>query len=131
MLTYIIIHEQEIFQDFMNNFIRPKKKLFIGSVKKSSIERLVGKVDYYVETPSKDAYYHIDEWWPKVLDFVDEVDLVLPAVGMAGRVIQKRLWKLNKKVHSIELGSMVDTVDDLKTRSWMVDKKDIINKVLI
>jgi hypothetical protein len=50
---------------------------------------------------------------------------------MAGRVIQKRLWKLNKKVHSIELGSMVDTVDDLKTRSWMVDKKDIINKVLI
>jgi hypothetical protein len=26
---------------------------------------------------------------------------------------------------------MVDTVDDLKTRSWMVDKKDIINKVLI
>ena len=131
LLTYIIIHEQEIFQDFMNNFIRPKKKLFIGSVKKSSIERLVGKVDYYVETPSKDAYYHIDEWWPKVLDFVDEVDLVLPAVGMAGRVIQKRLWKLNKKVHSIELGSMVDTVDDLKTRSWMVDKKDIINKVLI
>ena len=59
------------------------------------------------------------------------MDLVLPAVGMAGRVIQKRLWKLNKKVHSIELGSMVDTVDDLKTRSWMVDKKDIINKVLI
>ena len=41
------------------------------------------------------------------------------------------LWKLNKKVHSIELGSMVDTVDDLKTRSWMVDKKEIINKVLI
>jgi hypothetical protein len=91
----------------------------------------VGKVDYHVETPSKDAYYYIDEWWPKVLDYVDEVDLVLPAVGMAGRVVQKRLWELGKDIHSIELGSMVDTVDDLKTRSWMVDKKDIINKVLI
>ena len=131
MLTYIIVHEQQIFKDFMDNFIRPKKKLFIGSIKKSSIERLVGKVDYHVATPSKDAYYHIDEWWPKVLDYVEEVDLVLPAVGMAGRVIQKRLWKLDKQVHSIELGSMVDTVDNLKTRSWMVDKKDIINKVLI
>ena len=65
------------------------------------------------------------------MDYVEEVDLVLPAVGMAGRVVQKRLWKLDKQVHSIELGSMVDTVDNLKTRSWMVDKKDTINKVLI
>ena len=50
---------------------------------------------------------------------------------MAGRVVQKRLWKLNKNVHSIELGSMVDTVDNLNTRSWMVDKKEIIDGILI
>ena len=52
------------------------------------------------------------------------MDLVLPAGGMGGRVIQKRLWNLNKEVHSIELGSMVDVLDDLKTRSWMTNKKD-------
>ena len=44
LLTYIFIHEQDIFLDFMNNFIRPKRKLFIGSIKKSSIQRLVGEV---------------------------------------------------------------------------------------
>ena len=115
----------------MNNFIRPKRKLFIGSIKKSSIEKLVGEVHYHVETPSRDAYYNIDEWWPKVLECVDDVDLVLPAAGMAGRVVQKRLWKLDKNVHSIELGSMVDTVDDLNTRSWMVNKKEIIDRILI
>tara|TARA_R100000152_G_C6772547_1_gene199493 strand:- start:560 stop:2242 length:1683 start_codon:yes stop_codon:yes gene_type:complete len=131
LLTYIFIHEQDIFLDFMNNFIRPKRKLFIGSIKKSSIEKLVGEVHYHVETPSRDAYYNIDEWWPKVLECVDDVDLVLPAAGMAGRVVQKRLWKLDKNVHSIELGSMVDTVDDLNTRSWMVNKKEIIDRILI
>ena len=131
LLTYIFIHEQDIFLDFMNNFIRPKRKLFIGSIKKSSIQRLVGEVHYHVETPSRDAYYNIDEWWPKVLECIDDVDLVLPAAGMAGRVVQKRLWKLNKNVHSIELGSMVDTVDNLNTRSWMVDKKEIIDGILI
>ena len=131
LLTYIFIHEQDIFLDFMNNFIRPKRKLFIGSIKKSSIQRLVGEVHYHVETPSRDAYYNIDEWWPKVLECIDDVDLVLPAAGMAGRVVQKRLWKLNKNVHSIELGSMGDTVDNLNTRSWMVDKKEIIDGILI
>ena len=50
---------------------------------------------------------------------------------MAGRVIQKRLWNLDKNVHSIELGSMVDVVDDLNTRSWMNNKKQIIDRILI
>ena len=131
LLTYIFIHEQDIFLDFMNNFIRPKRKLFIGSIKKSSIERLVGEVHHLVETPSRDAYYNIEDWWPKVLGCIDDVDLVLPAAGMAGRVVQKRLWNLDKNVHSIELGSMVDTVDDLNTRSWMVNKKEIIDRILI
>ena len=131
LLTYIVIHEQDIFLDFMDNFIRPKRKLFIGSIKKSSIERLVGDVHYCVEVPSRDAYYNINEWWPKVLDCIDDVELVLPSAGMAGRVIQKRLWNLDKNVHSIELGSMVDVVDDLNTRSWMNNKKQIIDRILI
>jgi hypothetical protein len=84
-----------------------------------------------VEVPSRDAYYNINEWWPKVLDCIDDVELVLPSAGMAGRVIQKRLWNLDKNVHSIELGSMVDVVDDLNTRSWMNNKKQIIDRILI
>ena len=131
LFTYIVMHDQDVFLDFIQKFIRPKRKLFIGSIKKSSIERLVGSVDYYVMIPPKDAYYSIDKWWPKVLECVDDVDLVLPAGGMAGRVIQKRLWNLNKEVHSIELGSMVDVLDDLKTRSWMTNKKEIIERILL
>jgi len=131
LFTYIVMHEQDIFLDFMNNFIRPKRKLFIGSIKKSSIERLVGDVHYCVAVPSRDAYYNINEWWPEVLDCINDVELVLPSAGMAGRVIQKRLWNLDKNIHSIELGSMVDVVDDLNTRSWMNNKKQIIDRILI
>ena len=131
LFTYIVMDDQDIFLDFLNNFIRPKRKLFIGSIKKSSIEKLVGVVDHFVEIPAKDAYYSMDQWWEKVLDCVDKVELVLPAAGMAGRVIQKRLWNLNKNIHSIELGSMVDVLDDLHTRSWMSNKKQIIDRILL
>lgn len=126
LLTYLAVCQQDIMMDFLDRFIRPKKKLFIGSVDKNKVERLVGKIDYYVEIPCAKveeqkvfpgAYYFIDEWWPKVLDVVDDVELVLPTAGMAGRVITKRLWNLNKDIHSIELGSMVDPVVGKMSRS--------------
>ncbi|MHA1987697.1 MAG: hypothetical protein ACW98D_13765 [Promethearchaeota archaeon] len=126
LLTWMAICKQEIMMDFLDRFIRPKKKLFIGSVDKNEIEKLVGKIDYYVEIPCAKveeqkvfpgAYYFIDEWWPKVLECIDDVELVLPTAGMAGRVITKRLWNLNKNIHSIELGSMVDAVVGKMSRS--------------
>ena len=105
--------------------------MFIGSVDKESIERFVGKIDYYVDVPAKDAYYNMDSWWKKVLDDVDNVELVIPTAGMAGRVIQKRLWNLNKNIHSIELGSIVDAVVNSDTRGWIKRNKIDLTKLLI
>ena len=130
LLTYISVFEQDIMSDFLDNFIRPKKKLFIGSVDKEKIEKLIGKIDHYVQIPEKNAYYSIDEWWPKVLECVDNVELVLPCAGMAGRVINKRLWKLDKNIHSIELGSIVDAAVGLETRSWIPKVSNKINNLL-
>ena len=38
---------------------------------------------------------------------------------MAGRVINKRLWNLDKEVHSIEIGCVVDAFAGIHTRSFM------------
>ena len=137
LLTYLAVCDQETMSNFLDTFIRPKRKLFIGSVAKDKIEKLVGKIDYYVKIPCAKveeqkvfpgAYYFIDEWWPKVLECVDDVELVLPTAGMAGRVITKRLWMLDKNIHSIELGSMVDAVVGKLSRSiWK--RGDNINKI--
>ena len=130
VLMYIAVYHPEIMTDFLDRFIRPKKKLFIGCVDKDKIERLVGKIDYYVNIPRErvsqekadagipvGAYYAIDEWWPKVMDCIDDVELVLPTAGMAGRVTCGRLWKLDKKVHCIELGSIVDDAVGICSRT--------------
>ena len=140
LLTYIAVKQQELMIDFLDRFIRPKKKLFIGSVDKNAMEQLVGKIDYYVKIPVakveeqsvfKGAYYYMDEWYPKVLEHVDDVDLVIPTAGMAGRVLCKRLWNLDKQVHCIELGSIVDAVVGKKSRSWIVRSGDFIKPLLI
>ena len=131
LFAYMSVKEQDIIVDFLDKFIRPKKKMFIGNIDKESIEKFVGKIDYYVKVPSKDAYYNIDNWWKKVLDDIDKVELVIPTAGMAGRVTQKRLWNLNKDIHSIELGSIVDAIVNSKTRGWIKRNKVDLTKLLI
>lgn len=131
MFHYISVFKQQQMIDFLNKYIRPKKKMFIGSVPKDKIERLIGPVDYYIQVPARDAYYSIDEWWPTVLDNIDDVELCIPAAGMAGRVIQKRLWNLNKNIHSIDLGSVIDAACDESTRTWIARVGNKIKNLLI
>jgi hypothetical protein len=131
MFHYISVFRQELMVHFLNKYIRPKKKMFIGSVPKEKIEKLVGPIDYYVQVPNRDAFYSINEWWPKVLENIDNVPLCIPAAGMAGRVVQKRLWNLNKNIHSIDIGSVIDAACDEPTRTWINRVGNKIKNLLV
>ncbi|MCK4750754.1 MAG: hypothetical protein KAT15_27035, partial [Bacteroidales bacterium] len=117
---------------FLDRYIRPKKKMFIGSVPETEIRKLVGDVHFYISTPRKNAYATIDTWWPEILKYLDSVEVVLPAAGMATRVISKRLWDLDKEVHCIDLGSIVDAVSSFPpSRKWIKLKKHALNRILL
>jgi hypothetical protein len=117
---------------FLDRYIRPKKKLFIGSVPRDEVSKLMGDVDRYVEVPRRNSYGLIDKWWPRVLENLDDVELVLPAAGMASRVISKRLWELNKEVHCIDLGSIVDAASSFPaSRKWIRLKGHMVNRILL
>jgi hypothetical protein len=128
---YLSVFKQEKVIDFLNEFIRPKKKMFVGSIEKSAIEKLIGPVDYYVRIDSRNAYYSIDNWYNEVLENIDNCDVLIPAAGMATRVLNKRLWNLNKNIHSIDIGSVVDAVDDKLTRTWIRKEGNKIKNLLI
>jgi len=131
MFHYISVFKPELMIDFLDTYIRPKEKMFIGSVPKESIERLVGPIKYYVQVPPRDCYYSINDWWPQVVENIHNVELCLPAAGMAGRVINKRLWNLNVDVHSIDLGSVIDAACNISTRTWIDRVGNKIKNLLI
>ena len=138
MFHYISVFKQELMIDFLNKYIRPKKKMFINCLTEGKemyelekLERFVGKIDHFVQVPFHDAYYKMDEWWPEIEEYIDQVDLCIPAAGMAGRVVQKRLWNLDKDIHSIDLGSVIDAVTERSTRTWIVRTGHIINNLLM
>ena len=117
---------------FLDKFVRSKKKMFIGSVPSEDIQKLFGKIDYYVQVPRRNAYSTIDNWWPEILKNIDSVEVVLPAAGMATRVIAKRLWDLNKEVHFLDFGSVIDAVSSFApSRKWIKLKGHVLNRILL
>jgi hypothetical protein len=128
---YSVFKPTELSQ-FLDRFVRPKKKMFIGSVPLEDIQKLYGKIDFYVQVPRRNAYSEIDKWWPEVLSKIDSVEVVLPSAGMASRIISKRLWELNKEVHCLDFGSVIDAVSSFTpSRKWIKLKGHVLNRILL
>lgn len=116
---YMSIFYPEIMNSFLDEFIRGRRILFVGGQKSDVVEKVLGKGVVYVATPLKNAYHYIDEWWPEVLSKVEQADVLIPSAGMASRIINKRLWDLGTKIHSIDIGSLFDAVAGIRTRTWI------------
>ena len=128
---YLSVFKPNYVVNFLDEYVRPKKKMFVGSISKKSIEKLIGYVDFYVEVPSSNAYDSIDKWYPKVLEHIDKCEVLIPAAGMATRVLNKRLWNLDKRIHSIDIGSVVDAIDNKNTRTWIRKEGNKIQNILL
>ncbi|EMR02351.1 hypothetical protein [Cesiribacter andamanensis] len=116
---YLTLFRPELMVQFLERFVRPRPKMFIGSVPQELVELVFGSIDYYVQTPAKDAYHSIDEWYPKVLEHLPKVAVVLPTAGAASKAVQERLWHAGAQVHSLDIGSLVDAVQQQGTRRWI------------
>jgi len=119
LFHYLAVFRTGAYRGFLDLYIRPKRKMFIGNCSKEQMEKMFGPIDFYIKTPAKSAYDSIDQWWPQVEKDIDKVDVVLPCAGQATRVIQKRLWHMGARVHSIDIGSVVDALDGQTTRTWI------------
>lgn len=128
---YSVFKPVELSQ-FLDRFVRSKKKMFIGSVPVEDIRKLYGEIDHYILVPRRNAYSDIDKWWPDVLKHIDSVEVVLPSAGMATRVISKRLWDMGKAVHCLDFGSVIDAVSAFApSRKWIKLKGHVLNRILL
>lgn len=116
---YLSLFDQPRMQQFLNQHIRPRRKMFIGSSDKRVLEWVFGKIDVYVQLPAQDAFQTLDEWYPQIENQLQGIEVVLPAAGAATKVIQRRLWELGAPVHSLDMGSVADVVQQRGTRRWI------------
>lgn len=120
----LVFHYMAAFQSkqmfqFFEQHIRPKRKMFIGCTSKETAEKLYGPIDAYIQVPPRHAYDSIDEWWPGIEAKIEQVDLIIPSAGAASNVVSKRIWDMNLDVCLLDIGSLVDAIDNKSSRTWI------------
>ncbi len=130
MFHYLTVFKPKLIYDFFEEFIRYRNKMFVGCTNKSIAEKFYGNIDYYVNVPSKHAYCTIDKWWPEIERNSNKVELIIPSAGAASNVISKRLWNLEKDIHLLDIGSLIDAFESKISRTWIRLQGHKVNKIL-
>ena len=129
---YLALYRPNTMNWFVSRYIRGKKILFVGGNERKAMESFYGPITHFVSTPRRDAFYSFSKWWPWVLSHIHNVDVVIPSVGAASKVLATNIWRTQAKVHFIDIGSTHDVIEGRSTRGWMErDGVDAIKKKLM
>lgn len=125
---YLCVFKNDKFEEFLRYHVRGRKILYIGNVAREDAAKVVGAIDYHVQTPQFDAYSKIDDWYKKVEYYLqnEPIDLVIPSCGQASRIVTKRMWKAGYEVQSLDMGSLFDAVADVPSRTWIKEVGQIV-----
>jgi hypothetical protein len=130
MFHYVAVFYPRLMFDFFEKHVRPRRKLFVGCTPQRVAEKLYGPIDIYIPTPARHAFDSIGRWWNEVERGSAEVELVIPSVGAASNVISKRLWHLDRPLHVLDIGSIIDAVEGRRSRTWIKHVGHRIQQVL-
>ncbi len=116
-------HEQEAVR-FLRQLKSENCTVLVGNehIPPNIRSQLFGARCAFVPTPSSQAYRDIDRIEKEVLQQVaqsDEYQVIILAMGCAGRVLQKRLWQKAKNLFIFDFGSLMDALCGWDTRAWM------------
>lgn len=136
IFQYLAVFEAQLWEKFLDQYIRPKRKMFVGSTNRDSVERMIGKLDFYVKTPPKNSYSQIDKWYPEMERILTQekekgqhIEVIILNTGQASRVIAGRMWKNNNiGGHFLDFGSIFHAVDGIRDRWWIKEKGGNVNK---
>lgn len=131
LFHYLAIFKPEIMNRFLNEFIRGKRIMFIGSTPKSVAEKIYGPIDVYIQIPNKNAFYKLEEYYPEIVKEAKNIDVILPSAGVASNIINAKLWDAGVEAHVLDLGSLVDAAEGKGSRKWIKLKGYKINKILL
>lgn len=98
--------------------IAPRPKLYVGALEDPALKELLGEYTH-VRVPEYNAYDTIDEWYAVIEQLVPAYPLVLFAAGPAKCAAALRLLKSGAPVQAIDLGSVVDLLLGVQSRTWI------------
>jgi len=120
-----------MFKNFILEHIRPKRVLFIGGkhLNRPELINFLG-IDLFIETPRVNAYYSMNEFYPKILENIEDYDVTIICAGIGKVPIQHQLWKDGYGSLDI-VGSLSNLIiGDRNARGWMKYTKNEFSELV-
>lgn len=133
LFHYLAVFKSAVYTEFLDKYVRPKTKMFVGSQPKEQMERMFGEIKCHVITPKQNSYSDIEDIWESIKINVKacKIDMVILATGQTSNIIQKRMWNAGMRVHCIDVGSVVDAIVEENSRDWIILAGDKVKKCLL
>lgn len=112
------VNKPEKFLEFCE-MIYDKKKVWVNQFWHENVETILGNVEHHIQTPSTNSYETIDEWYPELLNTIDDIEVVILASGFSSRVLTGRLWNEGVNKIVIDIGSVADM---FVANTWIFDE---------
>ena len=122
-LHYLSIVKPDIIKEFIKK-LNKKRIMLVGGEHLKEVNKFLD-IKYFVETPTTQSYYKIDEFYPEIIKNIKDIDIIVLGTGICSKVIQKRIWNEGHNVTTLDLGSFLDSLLGIKSRQWINSKKDI------
>lgn len=111
------------FIKFVEEIFYDKKTLLIAGeplCNKPLIEKMFNVTNTISFKGVRNAYYELDNKMDLILEKISECDIILPVVGMATRVLAKRLWQdyQIRDKYLIDIGVTMDALAEAQHRGW-------------
>ena len=73
LFHYLFCFKPDVFNQFVKDYIKGRKVMYIGSTSKRDAEKIIGPIHTYISTPPKGAYIRMNDIWNNVRRLVDDV----------------------------------------------------------
>ena len=124
-LHYLNVFNHKKAKELHKAILKKKKILIVGGKHLKPARKMFNNADF-AETPCRQSYYTLDDYYDEIVKKASKADLVLLGAGLCTNVIQKRLWLDKVDTQTIDIGSSFDAILGYKSRTWIKEKGDKI-----
>lgn len=118
LFSFLACVHPEKSQEFYNEYIVPRNKIFVGSNDPEKLTPL-GKFYKWIRTPIHNAPIMYKQVKEELLDTIQPNDMVILGCGQLSRMLAGNLWLSGKDIHVIDIGSHIDGYVGKVTRNYL------------
>ena len=105
MFEYYFLNRKDIFDDFVNFYIKNSKNLVVSFHDKKLTQKLIGNPTYHIHVPYNDFYDRLDQVSSQIIQLDGQIDHCILDCPVLAPALASRVWQ-NSNISILDFGKL-------------------------